>query len=230
MSIASFRSLTVACFPAIMFVSLSQLAVASSFYSPTELSSRTTSGIFGAATAAPKSSSDYGTDVNFQMLSSLAATPGDAVDTAPAIGSENSPFTASNTSPGNAALSGAIVESVVEHSVSAEGLGTASELEAPSSFGVTPSGGFGTGIFGSAAGGMPVSDFGTSKMNGVTGGIGDSSPISLSFTTGVTSIPVRKTVSFQSAVPEPAGVGIAVAALVLMLGAFYRRRSVTPTP
>ncbi len=211
MSIASFRSLTLACFSAIMFVSLSQLAGASSLYSPTELSS---SGSNLVATAAPKSSSDAGTDVNFQMVSGLSGSSSGLYLGNAALSATNSPL-----------YSGAIVESVVEHSVSAEGLGTASELQAPSSFGQTPNGEFGTGIFGSAAGGLPVSDFGTGTMNGVTGVIGGSSPISLSFTTGITSIPVRSIVSFQSAVPEPAGVGIAVIALILMLGAFHRRRS-----
>jgi hypothetical protein len=227
MSIASFRSLTFANFSAIMFVSLSQLAGASSLYSPTELSSRTTSDIFGMASSgsslapsALKSSSDYGTDANFQMLSGLAATPDTGYTAAASVQNDSSP----GLYLGNAAFSatsslynGSIVESVVEHSVSAEGLRTASELELPASFGQTPTGDFGTGIFGSASGGLPVSNFGTS------------SPISLSFTTGITSIPVRKTASFQSAVPEPAGVGIAVVGLMLMLGAFYRRRSQTPT-
>jgi hypothetical protein len=95
-SITSFRALTVAGLPAIIVVSLSQLAGASSLYQM-ELIRDTSSNVFGvaaysspfrAAAVAPKSVSDDGSDFGFEFLSDPLDAFGDRAQAATGVSFE----------------------------------------------------------------------------------------------------------------------------------------------
>jgi MYXO-CTERM domain-containing protein len=166
MSLASFRSLTVASIQAIVVFSLSPLAGASSLYNQAEFTPKATSDVLGTVSfggsnllseIAPKSSSDEGSNFSFEFPPEIALAP----------------------------------------------FSTFGRLQGGPGYGETPE-------FDPAV----IAYLGA--VGGAQGGSGQGErndyPIASSFTT-----------AFATA-PEPEGAGIAAVALLLVVGAFGRRR------